>query len=250
MTLQASGPISMGQIKAELGSASYSLRVYSSASKVVTNDVKFDIPDALSDFYSYPPGTTTTTTTTTAAPAQATFTGFVSIVDTDTACAGGEYGLVTITVYGTNLCDATSVRSLSSVSYGNVYGDFGNNETFYIARLSNTREFQRNGSAENGTPQTACVSCPTTTTTEAPTTTTTTTAAPCECWTIVNEGAGTGNYSYDRCSDGTTLNRNINSGVTQTVCAKGGTNPFANTGTLTLYPCGTPCNTNPNCAAC
>jgi hypothetical protein len=87
--------------------------------------------------------------------------------------------------------------------------------------------------------------CTTTTTT-----TTTTTAAPCECWTIVNEGGGTGNYSYDRCSDGTTLNRNIGSGVTQTVCARAGTTPSANSGTLTIYSCGTPCSVNSDCAPC
>ena len=72
----------------------------------------------------------------------------------------------------------------------------------------------------------------------------------CECWTIVNEGGGTGNYSYDRCSDGTTLTRNIATGVTQTVCASGGTTPFQNTGTLTIYECNTPCSTNPDCASC
>ena len=192
MTLQASGLIKMSEIKAELASASNSLRVYSAAAKAVTNDVKFDIPDALSDFYSYPPATTTTTTTTTTtaapttttttttteAPAQATFTGFVSIESEAAACAGGEYGLVTITVYGTTLCDATSVRALSSVTAGNVYNDFTSNQIFYIARLSNVRQFQRDGSAQTGTPQAACVSCPTTTTTTAAPTTTTTTAAP------------------------------------------------------------------------
>ena len=72
----------------------------------------------------------------------------------------------------------------------------------------------------------------------------------CECWTIVNEGGGTGNYSYDRCSDGNTLNRNIGSGQTQTVCASEGTTPFQNTGTLTIYECNTPCSVNDDCAAC
>ena len=85
-----------------------------------------------------------------------------------------------------------------------------------------------------------------------PTPTPTATPEPptCECWTIFNEGFGTGNYSYDRCSDGTTLNRNIASGVEQTVCALAGTTPSTNTGTLTIYECNTPCSTNPDCAPC
>ena len=111
-------------------------------------------------------------------------------MDEATACSGGEYGLVTITVQGSTLCNATQVTSLSSAIYGNVYNDFISNETFYINRLSNVRTFQRDGSAQTSTPQAACVSCPTTTsttteppittttTTEAPTTTTTTTEAP------------------------------------------------------------------------
>lgn len=135
--------------------------------------------------------TTTTTTTSTTTIAPATFTGFISLVDEATACSGGEYGLVTVTVQGgSTLCTATQVTSLSSAIYGNVYNDFISNETFYINRLGNVRTFQRDGAAQTGTPQAACVSCPTTTsttteppitttsTTEAPTTTTTTTEAP------------------------------------------------------------------------
>jgi hypothetical protein len=133
--------------------------------------------------------TSTSTSTTTIAPA--TFTGFISLVDEATACSGGEYGLVTVTVQGgSTLCTATQVTSLSSATYGNVYNDFISNQTFYINRLGNVRTFQRDGAAQTGTPQAACVSCPTTTsttteppitttsTTEAPTTTTTTTEAP------------------------------------------------------------------------
>jgi hypothetical protein len=106
-------------------------------------------------------------------------------VDEATACSGGEYGLVTVTVQGgSTLCTATQVTSLSSATYGNVYNDFISNQTFYINRLGNVRTFQRDGAAQTGTPQAACVSCPTTTTTTtaAPatttTTTTTTTSAP------------------------------------------------------------------------
>jgi hypothetical protein len=46
------------------------------------------------------------------------------------------------------------------------------------------------------------------------------------------------------------LNRNIGSGITQTVCAADATTPFTNTGLLTIYPCGTICSVNADCAPC
>ena len=46
MALQSSGPISISQIKAELGSGSYSLRTLSAAAGKST-------PDAMSEFYGY-----------------------------------------------------------------------------------------------------------------------------------------------------------------------------------------------------
>jgi len=82
------------------------------------------------------------------------------------------------------------------------------------------------------------------------TTTTTTTAAPsCTCWTVVNEGGTTGNYSYDRCGLGL-QSRNIGSGLTQTICVTYGTTPYTNTGLLTIYECGNICNLNTDCTPC
>jgi hypothetical protein len=97
----------------------------------------------------------------TPAPTQTTFTGFVSTVDEGAACDGGEYGLVTITVFGTTLCDATSVRALSSATIGNLYADFTNDQVFYINRLGKVREFERVGPLQRGNPTLACSDCPT-----------------------------------------------------------------------------------------
>jgi hypothetical protein len=83
----------------------------------------------------------------------------VSLLDGPDACAGGGYSNVNITVQGTSLCNLTKVLSLSSSTYGNVYGDMTNNTTFWVSDGTDEREFIRNGSAETGTAQTACTSC-------------------------------------------------------------------------------------------
>jgi hypothetical protein len=93
-------------------------------------------------------------------PFETTFSGFVSLVNGPTACAGGEYGNVNITVQGTSLCNLTQIKGLSSTLYGNVYGDMTNNTTFWVSNGTDEREFIRNGSAETGTAQTACTACP------------------------------------------------------------------------------------------
>jgi hypothetical protein len=82
------------------------------------------------------------------------------LVNEPTACAGGEYSNVTITVIGSSLCNATTILGLSSIPFGNVYGDMANNEIFYISDGTDGRTFQRNGSAQSGTPLTTCSSCP------------------------------------------------------------------------------------------
>ena len=92
-------------------------------------------------------------------PFQTTFSGYVSLVNGPSACSGGEYSNVNITVQGTSLCNFTKVLGLSSTTYGNVYGDMTNNTTFYITDGTDHREILRDGSAETGTAQTACTSC-------------------------------------------------------------------------------------------
>jgi hypothetical protein len=95
----------------------------------------------------------------TSTPFQTTFSGYVSLLDGPTACAGGEYSNVNITVQGTSLCNFTKVLGLSSPTYGNVYGDMSNNDTYYITDGTDHREILRDGSAQTGTAQTSCTSC-------------------------------------------------------------------------------------------
>lgn len=59
MALSPTGPISMSQIKAELGSASNSLRAYNVAALAATGLAKFNAPDVMSDFFGYTPPTPT-----------------------------------------------------------------------------------------------------------------------------------------------------------------------------------------------
>ncbi len=72
----------------------------------------------------------------------------------------------------------------------------------------------------------------------------------CECFTIVNEGGTTGNYSYQRCPDGVVESVNISAGTTQNVCVLNGTTITINSGTLTDVLCGTPCDTSLDCPTC
>jgi hypothetical protein len=92
-------------------------------------------------------------------PFETTFSGYVSLVNGPTACTGGEYSNVNITVVGTSLCNLTKVKGLSSTMYGNVYGDMTNNTTFWVSDGTDEREFMRDVSAETGTAQTACTAC-------------------------------------------------------------------------------------------
>jgi hypothetical protein len=204
MALPASGPIKMSEIKAYFNSTSYSLRAYAAAAKTQTGLAKFDAPDKLSEFLGYAAPeaptvtptaapTVTPTVTPTAAPTQTTFTGFVSTVDEQAACDGGEYGLVTITVFGTTICNATSVRSLGSDIIGNLYGDFTANQVFYVSRLGKVRVFTRNGSLFNASPDDVCSDCPTAAPTVTPTAapTVTPTDAPTDAPTVTPTDAPT-----------------------------------------------------------
>jgi hypothetical protein len=92
-------------------------------------------------------------------PFETTFSGYVSLVNGPTACTGGEYSNVNITVVGTSLCNLTKVKGLSSTMYGNVYGDMIVNDTFWVSDGTDEREFMRDGSAQTGTAQTACTAC-------------------------------------------------------------------------------------------
>lgn len=75
MTLQSSGSISISQIKAELGSSSYSLRTLSSAAGKST-------PDSMSEFYGYSATPTSYTYSIVA------YSGYVTVQGTYTTKSG------------------------------------------------------------------------------------------------------------------------------------------------------------------
>jgi hypothetical protein len=107
MALPTSGPISISQIKAELGSGSNSLRTLSAAAGKST-------PDAMSEFYGYSP------------PATCTNTSFgFNRTNYNTACSNYNFGILTgVGMVGSTLADATSLKRadcsntiLASVGY-------------------------------------------------------------------------------------------------------------------------------------
>jgi len=100
----------------------------------------------------------------------------VSLVNESTACSGGEYASVSITVQGTTICDATAIIGLSSNPYGNVFGDMIFDDIFYVSVAGSSRTFQRSGNGFIGYPTNGCSLCPTPTPT--PTVTATPTATP------------------------------------------------------------------------
>jgi hypothetical protein len=75
-------------------------------------------------------------------------------------------------------------------------------------------------------------------------------ASDCECYTIYNEGDTSGQYRYNRCSDGSLVTGNIPRNTTQTICVSNGGTVEILSGELTDVPCGTPCNINGDCTAC
>ena len=89
----------------------------------------------------------------------ATFNTFVSLVDAASVCTGGEYGVVSCQVIGTNMCDALQIISLPS----SVWGDMLANEEFYIHQriggVFKYRKFRRDGSANTAVPIEACGNC-------------------------------------------------------------------------------------------
>ena len=72
----------------------------------------------------------------------------------------------------------------------------------------------------------------------------------CECYTIYNEGDTSGQYRYNRCSDGTLVTANIPRNATQTICVIDGGTVEIVSGELTDVPCGTPCSVNGDCTEC
>ena len=151
--------------------------------------------------------TPTPTSTPTPTPFQTTFSGYVSLVNGPTACGGGEYGAVNVTVQGTSLCTLTKVLGLSSPTYGNVYSDMIVDDTFWVSNGTDEREFKRDGSAQTGTAQTACTACPAPTATPSPTPTATPTPTPGAVTSF--GGCGYGSTASGACNDAGINNRTL-----------------------------------------
>ena len=183
--------------------------------------------------------TPTPTSTPTPTPFETTFSGYVSIENGPDACGGGGYSNVNITVVGTTLCNATKVKGLSSPTFGNVWGDFANNQTFWVSNGTDEREFMRDGSAQEGTPQTACTACAAPTATPTPTPTATPTPTP-GAYTSFG-GCGYGSTTAGACNDAGINNRtlysncdNVSIGVGCIIYSdSGGTTPL--TGYTNVY---------------
>ncbi len=100
-------PLSINQIRTELGSSSGSLRALSALAG-------FSTPDRISDFYGYTP------------PVSCTNTSFgFNRLNKDTACSNYNFGILTgVGMVGSTLADATSLKRadcsntiLASVGY-------------------------------------------------------------------------------------------------------------------------------------
>lgn len=146
MALQSSGRISFGDIRTELGTSSGSMRELSSLAN-------FSTPDAISEFYGYPPNNTTTTSTTTTTLAPTTTTTTTAATTTTT---------IAPTTTTTTSAPTTTTTTSAPVT------------TTTAAPTTTTTTV-----------------APTTTTTTAAPTTTTTTAAPTTTTTTTVSASGT-----------------------------------------------------------
>jgi len=205
---------------------------------------------------------TTTTTTTTTAPTTTTLSPVsttttlqpslyrYSSASSEDACATG-LTMTNVVLTDPPFCSATSIQCdefLLSPAGVSVWVRTGNSfrpATINDPNVSGIATFD--GVCDLCVIGTTTTSAPTTTTTIAPTTSTTT--LPCECWTIVNEGATSGNYTIINC-DGTEMSPNLIAGAKRNHCLKGGTVPVINSGTLVDYQCGSNCNLAVDCSDC
>ena len=228
--------------------------------------------------------TTTTTTTTTAAPTTTTTTAAPTTTTTTlpplvisnggVTCSGATGSFTSSFTGGTGtytfVAIADSQANAATCVAGGACGTGGFRVTLGGGATSHNFSGIANGNwytaVRDTLPQTSVqntavsVNCTTTTTaaptttttTAAPTTTTTTTTAgpSCNCYTILNEGGTTGNYTYVNCSTGQTLSSNITAGATQVRCVVSGNTPTINSGFLTITNCGTPCSIQGDCSPC
>lgn len=118
------------------------------------------IPPSPSVTPSETPAVTPSQTPSSSPPVVTSLLGFVSLIDSSSACAGGEYGSVRIDVTGTTICDANEIVYLPT----SVWSDMVNNQIFYVSDrilgVDYTRTFNRIGSTNEAIPYDSCNSCP------------------------------------------------------------------------------------------
>jgi len=156
MALQSSGRISFGDIRTELGTSSGSMRELSSLAN-------FSTPDAISEFYGYPPNNTTTTTSTTTTTLAPTTTTTTTAATTTTTIAPTTTTTTSAPVTTTTAAPTTTTTTAAPTT-----------TTTTAAPTTTTTTV-----------------APTTTTTTAAPTTTTTTAAPTTTTTTTVSASGT-----------------------------------------------------------
>jgi len=156
MALQSSGRISFGDIRTELSTSSGSMRELSSLAN-------FSTPDAISEFYGYPPNNTTTTTSTTTTTLAPTTTTTTTAATTTTTIAPTTTTTTSAPVTTTTAAPTTTTTTAAPTT-----------TTTTAAPTTTTTTV-----------------APTTTTTTAAPTTTTTTAAPTTTTTTTVSASGT-----------------------------------------------------------
>lgn len=166
MALQSSGRISFGDIRTELGTSSGSMRELSSLAN-------FSTPDAISEFYGYPPNNTTTTTSTTTTTLAPTTTTTTTTAPTTTT---------TIAPTTTTTTSAPTTTTTTSAPATTTTTTSAPVTTTTAAPTTTTT---------TAAPTTTTTAAPTTTTTTAAPTTTTTTAAPTTTTTTTVSASGT-----------------------------------------------------------
>jgi hypothetical protein len=214
----------MSQIKAELGSTSNILRVYSEAAGKTA-------PHGMKEFLGYSkPGPPPPPPPPPPAPTYYSFASIRSTVSAQDAC--DSLGPITF-VYSTcqtlstncvlyTYFDAEPERLRTVLTGWYAIGD----NWYYVS--GNAGIISSTGTCDGGT-------------------------AGCECYTVYNEGGrddGTITFTYNRCSDGNLSSLNVGPGSSRTVCVQNGTDIDSDSGLMTVVPCPGPCTTNGDCTEC
>jgi hypothetical protein len=221
MALPAEGAISMSQIKAELGSTSNILRVYSEAAGKTA-------PHGMKEFlgYSKPGPPPPPPPPPPPAPTYYSFAAVRSTVSAQDAC--DSLGPI-ITVYST--CQTLIVNCVLRTYFDAEPEILRTVQSGWYSIGDNWYYVNNNSGIINSTGV-----CGT---------------GGCECYTVYNEsGDRSIIFEYNRCSDGAVSSLSVARGSVVTVCVSPGGDVYDTSGLLTIVACGTPCSVNGDCTDC